>query len=655
MIATAARRAYLSATRNMTMNRMRLSALLPVLLTFLAAAGLSLLAAHYSVALIEDRSEIGVRAALDDRDLTWAEVAADGLQVTLTGVAPSEAKRFQALSAAGSIVDAARVIDAMRVKAQEDLAAPRFSVEILRNDAGISAIGLIPAAEDRELLAARFEQLAGESGFADLLETADYPIPPDWNDSIGFALSALGELPRAKVSVEAGHVRITALADSDDDKRALERDLRRAAPPSLGLTLDITAPRPVLTPFTLRFVHDGEAASFDACSADTDAARDRILEAARAAGLSGPASCTVGMGVPTPRWAEAAEQAIAAVASLEGGSVTFSDADITLFAPEGTSESRFDSVVGELENALPDVFALSAVLPETPDPDAGPPEFIATLSPEGLVQLRGRIRDALGRELATSYAQSLFGSESVHAAARIDGDLPDAWSVRVLTGLEALGNLSHGAVVVTPEQVSVSGSTGDEEARARIAQLLAEKLGEAQQFDISVTYQKQLDPVASLPTPEECEQEIAGIVSVGKINFEPGSATVDASAMGTLDDIAEVLKTCGDLKLEIQGHTDSQGRESMNLALSQDRAQAVLDELRARRVLTSGFVAKGYGEELPVADNQTEDGREANRRIEFRLIKPAPSMPEPQSTLDTIAEQQDDQAVESETTEPAGE
>mgnify|MGYP000103155498 CR=1 FL=1 len=76
----------------------------------------------------------------------------------------------------------------------------------------------------------------------------------------------------------------------------------------------------------------------------------------------------------------------------------------------------------------------------------------------------------------------------------------------------------------------------------------------------------------------------------------------------------------------------------MNLALSQSRAQSVLNELRARRVLTSSFSAKGYGETRPIQDNDTEEGREANRRIEFRLIRPTPSVPEAESTLDSVAE-----------------
>jgi OOP family OmpA-OmpF porin len=256
------------------------------------------------------------------------------------------------------------------------------------------------------------------------------------------------------------------------------------------------------------------------------------------------------------------------------------------------------------------------------------------------------------RDVADSFARAKFGSENVYTAARVVSDLPADWPARVLTGIEALGFLNNGAVVVTPDTVRLSGSSGNPDASDAIARLMVEKLGDGGQFEVHVNYVEALDPVASLPTPDECEAQIATIISNNKINFEPGSATIDASALSIMDEIADVLKNCGDLRLEIQGHTDSQGREEMNLSLSQARAESVLNELRARRVLTSTFAAQGYGEVTPIADNSTEDGREANRRIEFRLIRPEPSLPEGESTLESLAENEDTDG--SETQEGSG-
>ena len=82
-----------------------------------------------------------------------------------------------------------------------------------------------------------------------------------------------------------------------------------------------------------------------------------------------------------------------------------------------------------------------------------------------------------------------------------------------------------------------------------------------------------------------------------------------------------VIKKCEHIKMEISGHTDSQGREEMNLNLSQLRADAVKSALLSRRVKVKNLISKGYGERFPIADNKTEEGREINRRIEFKLIK----------------------------------
>jgi OOP family OmpA-OmpF porin len=326
--------------------------------------------------------------------------------------------------------------------------------------------------------------------------------------------------------------------------------------------------------------------------------------------------------------------------------VTFSDADVTLAAAEGTPAALFDRVVGELETSLPEVFVLQATLPKPQDKNTGPPEFTATLSPEGQIQLRGRLSDENMRDVADSFAKAKFGSDNVYTAARVVPDLPADWSKRVLTGIEVLGYLEHGFVSVTPDNISLSGSSGNSEAQETIARLLVEKLGKGSAFDIDVTYVEALDPVAAQPTPDECEAQIADIVSGGKINFEPGSATIDSSTLATMDKIANILRDCGDLRLEVQGHTDSQGREEMNLALSQARAESVLNELRARRVLTRSFIAKGYGETQPIADNGTEDGREANRRIEFKLIRPEPGKPQGETTLESIAKSGDTGSTE---------
>ncbi|MFC7705691.1 OmpA family protein [Plastorhodobacter daqingensis] len=610
---------------------------------FASAAGLCFAGALWAVTTIENRSATAVTEALHTAGYEWVDVATDGLQVTLSGEAATEAMRFRALTIGGEVVDSARLIDHMTVAAAAVIEAPQFQLEILRNDDGVQLIGLVPAADGDAGIADTITGLAPEARVIDMLESADYPVPDGWEGALSFGIEALRMLPRSKISVTADRVAVTALSDSATEKRRIETELTRMAPAGLHLALAISAPRPVIAPFTLRFVVDDEGARFDACSADSDRARARIINAGAAAGVEGAVTCTVGLGVPSPAWAEAVSLGIAAAAELGHATISFSDTDVSLIAGEDVAQARFDHVVGELQTALPDVFSLQAVLPEKPEAPRtleGPVEFTATLGEDGRVQLRGRLGDERMRAAVDSYARARFGGEAVHTATRFDPDLPDGWPIRVLSALEALGELHTGQATVRPDLVEIRGTTGNREARGTISRILSDKLGQGKDYRISVTYDESLDPVAGLPSPQECVAQINAHLREQKISFSPGSANMDPAARRVLDNIADVIRDCMDVPMEIGGHTDSQGREEMNLRLSQQRAQAVVEALRARRVPVSQLTARGYGPAEPVADNGTEAGREANRRIEFKLIGAEESAPDlDESEIEVVAEQ----------------
>jgi OOP family OmpA-OmpF porin len=615
---------------------MRLSALFTRLVAFCLAAIVCGFAARAVVTTVETRSVEAVDDALEEQGHVFASVLGDGLQVILEGEAPSEAMRFRAISTAGGMVDASRVIDNMTVKVSAGIVAPEFSLEILRNDSGISIIGLIPASSDRDELTETLTDMAGEnSSFADFLTAADYDVPDGWDGAVAFALRALRQLPRSKISVRAGNVSVEAISDSPEQKAELETSLLRSSSDGLLITLDISAPRPVVSPFVTRFIIDENGRRFDSCVADTTAAELLIVAAAQAVGVEGQIGCVVALGAPTTRWAEAVTMSIAALDDLGGGTVTISDADIILVARTGAVEGNFDRVAGELENALPEVFALEAILPAAPtQSDEGPPQFIATLSPEGLVQLRGRISTELLNSTAENFARAKFGSADISMATRVVDGLPSSWSIRVLAGIASLAQLSNGSVIVEPAKIVVRGNSGSPDASGEITRLLIEKLGETEEFEVNVTYVEALDPIAALPTTEECLEQIMSVTESRKITFEPSSARIAGAGAAILDDITEILQRCSDLKIEIAGYTDSQGSEDGNQRLSQQRADAVLDGLRVRRVPVANFRAVGYGEADPIADNETADGREANRRIEFSLI--VPESTEELSGLDQI-------------------
>jgi outer membrane protein OmpA-like peptidoglycan-associated protein len=134
----------------------------------------------------------------------------------------------------------------------------------------------------------------------------------------------------------------------------------------------------------------------------------------------------------------------------------------------------------------------------------------------------------------------------------------------------------------------------------------------------------------TIVTEKQMQQEVAadasslgdeinktGHVAVYGIHFDTGKATIQPDSENILSEIAKLLQQNADLKLRVEGHTDTQGSAAANQTLSEKRAQAVVVWLTTHNVPAGRLSAKGLGQTQPVADNSSEDGRAKNRRVEL--------------------------------------
>lgn len=129
------------------------------------------------------------------------------------------------------------------------------------------------------------------------------------------------------------------------------------------------------------------------------------------------------------------------------------------------------------------------------------------------------------------------------------------------------------------------------------------------------------------------ETERGVVVTVGDVLFEVGKAELKADAIHNLPDLVEFLKSHADRQIRVEGHTDSTGNAEYNLGLSRRRAESVRDLLVDRGIEPSRITTAGLGEDYPVADNSTPEGRRKNRRVDIILLKPgvSPDTPPPDS------------------------
>lgn len=105
-----------------------------------------------------------------------------------------------------------------------------------------------------------------------------------------------------------------------------------------------------------------------------------------------------------------------------------------------------------------------------------------------------------------------------------------------------------------------------------------------------------------------------------RVAFEPGSTSLTDDSRVALRQLVQVLRTSPGSRIRISGHTDNTGRPEVNLRISRERAQAVADFLIQNNVDSDQLIAQGYGATRPIADNATEAGRTANRRIEINYV-----------------------------------
>jgi len=135
------------------------------------------------------------------------------------------------------------------------------------------------------------------------------------------------------------------------------------------------------------------------------------------------------------------------------------------------------------------------------------------------------------------------------------------------------------------------------------------------------------DPLPPAPSPPPPPPAPAA-VTVGNctldikesVHFKTDRAEIEARSFELLDNIAAVLASHDQLKIEVEGHTDSQGDDGYNKKLSQRRAEAVVAYLVKQGIDKARLTGRGFGEEKPIADNNTEEGRAQNRRVVFAIV-----------------------------------
>lgn len=153
-------------------------------------------------------------------------------------------------------------------------------------------------------------------------------------------------------------------------------------------------------------------------------------------------------------------------------------------------------------------------------------------------------------------------------------------------------------------------------AQQKAAALQAKK--EAEAAAKKAQQGKDAAALAAIGKVQTTESEISVILN-NDILFQYGQTDLSRNSKQTLNKAVELLNKIPNRSLLIQGHTDSVGSEEFNMELSEKRAKTVYDYMMQQGLKIKKVSYKGYGETKPIADNNTKEGRTANRRVEFKI------------------------------------
>ena len=191
----------------------------------------------------------------------------------------------------------------------------------------------------------------------------------------------------------------------------------------------------------------------------------------------------------------------------------------------------------------------------------------------------------------------------------------------IFTGCASWNKTQKGAVVGTTAGGAAGAVIGRASGNTALGAIIGAAVGGASGAVIGRQMDKQAEEIEKTVPGAKVERVGEGIVVEFNSNvlfgFDKSGLSNDAKM--NLDKLVTVLNSYADTNIEIQGHTDSKGSDSYNQDLSVQRARAVSYYLTDKAISSDRLTVKGFGESLPKYENNTDDGRTQNRRVEFMI------------------------------------
>jgi outer membrane protein OmpA-like peptidoglycan-associated protein len=538
---------------------------------------------------IERDLETRARHVMAQSGFGWAKISFLGRDAALSGLAPEE-------DAPAAAHDALAQMWGVRLVENKAGLTPKvedYTWSARRRGHRVRIAGYAPSGGAQQaIMGVAKASLPGFEVTDKMTVARGVPAADTWLAGVSFALKQLSELKRGEVHLDGLELSVTGEAEDIASYKGVKSALANGLPKGVKLRADTVMP-PKVSPFVWKAHWENGRLQLSGY-VPSDALREALMTAAKA----GPAAANVvdgmepGAGAPEGL-AAAAAASIRELTRLESGTAEFKDANL-IIAGVAADNATAQAVRAALEAAMPPSIKLtqqiaSHTIPMPPLPPPPPPA--RDLQPHATP--------------APSTPQPTTAQPTSPQAAAPPGPQPNFIA-------------PHLPPPPTPPL-----------ARDLQPRAAAPSPPPAPTAPQPVPSQRIVLPNLKLPPPtppsaaqlkaEACQAKLRTLTTSGHILFPTGSAALDPASFPTLDKLAEAASTCPDLRISIEGHTDTEGTAAFNERLSVQRAQAVVAHLIKAGVKAGNLKAVGFGNRRPAAPNDTPENMAKNRRIEFTV------------------------------------
>lgn len=478
----------------------------------------------------------------------------------------------------------------------------------------LTLVGYVPNEVVRETLVATAKATLPGVPIADTVRIASGE-PDGFAEAASFALSALDRLKDGGVTLDGLNLDVAGEAKSVDDYEALVAALEKPVPESLKVVSASVTPA-VASPYGWQGEKQSDRVILSGF-VPTQAAKKDVAEAARTlfAGALVDNRVRVAGGEPRIDWIGAVKFAMTQLAKLDHGKVALEGNDYSI-AGAAVSGAAYAALLDAGGRTLPASLELAAN--DISAPSVTPYQFHAERTGTG-VAIGGYVPNEDERQKILAVLSRKFGQSEVSGQLEYASGEPDGFIDATAVALQALNRMAGGSVDITDGAVTVQGFAYRPMATREIADGVTAALPAG--FKVATAHidsRQEGQPLAG----EACSTLLQSVLNTGRIAFAGNKADLTDDSYGVLDRVAAALVRCPDTAIEVGAHTDAEGSSAKNRDLTQARADAIVDYLVGEGVMRERLTGVGYGETKPIADNDTDAGREANRRIEFQVLVP---------------------------------